>query len=335
VSFPRRSLEHLSLYAHQCVESFHRPDGPHDDAKLLPLVTLRNLKEHHVNRNNLRKAALYGAKIASTDTSHIAVHSAMQRALGFARPPSWEESDSFTPETEKLSDPSQREFIDDPASLSASRAILSLAALDHAVHTITADQHLSPAGRAEMPTPVRINTVKVIAKAGAEVATIGHDVSTREAAFYAAPRLPGGDAQAAHEDVELRDHWRTLPIAKRTPLLEQMQAGNNDRMLAALVRSPIPLEGNDAGLVAGAWRGSVDQRSPKESAALKASRANVDWADSVTRASATYAIRGGGMSKLEMMDAAKGTGGEHLFSDANSIPANTPGQAEAPRAVPV
>jgi hypothetical protein len=285
-----------------------------------------------VNLNNIRKIQLHGAKLVNTNGNHIAIHSAAQRALGFSRPPTWEESDAFTPETANNPDPQAREFADDPVNLSASRAILSLAALDHAVHTTTADQRLSPAGRTEKLTPVRINTVRVIAKAGADVATIGHDVSTREAAFYAAPRLPGGDAQAAHEDVELREHWRTLPIAKRTPLLEQMQAGKNDRMLAALIRSPIPLEGNDAGLIADAWRCSVDQRSPKESAALKSAVANHQWADSVTRAAATYAIRSGGMSKLAMMEAAKGTGGEHLFSDANSIPLDTPGQAQAPHA---
>jgi len=53
-------------------------------------------------------------------------------------------------------------------------------------------------------------------------------------------------------------------------LLEQMGRGESSRLLAALVRSPIPLEGHEAALVNTAWRTSVDKLEPSKATALKA-----------------------------------------------------------------
>lgn len=276
-----------------------------------------------MNRNNLLRCQLYGARLVNADGTHFAVHTATMRPLGFASPPSWEDSTAFTDATAANPAPEAREFIEiDQSALPASRAILSLAKFDHETHEAMNNTRLSPTGRAEALQAPRTAVIATVAKAGGDLEAIGRECATRESAFYAAPKLPANDVQAAFEDRELRDMWRTSPVARRTVLFQQMQAGNNSRMLEALVRSPIPLEGNDAGLIAGAWRGAVDKRSPTESAALKASRANVDWADTVCRASAKYAARAVGLSHAEIAAAAAGSGGEFLFSDTHTIPAS-------------
>jgi hypothetical protein len=272
-----------------------------------------------MNRNNLRKAALYGAKIASTDTSHIAVHSAMQRTLGFARPPSWEESDSFTPETEKLADPSRREFIEaDPVNLSAARSILSLAALDHATHTINTDSRLTPAGRADKLAKPRVNTIKAIATAAADVKAHGATVHTRASAFYAPLKLPAGDTQAASEDRELRDHWKSSPLPKRTVLLGEMQTGQHERLLQALTRSPIQLEKHEASIIQSCWLDTVAKRDPKQHTEVQAALDTHGWADGVVKAAARYARKSVGLSQTEITQAAKDTGGEFMFADDNA-----------------
>lgn len=271
------------------------------------------------NINNWKKVALDGAKLVSGD--HLAIHTEIQRALGYALPPSWSDSTDFTLESAANADPSKRHFKEsDPSCLPAVRSALALTGLDHLIHMANADARLSPAGRVEKLAEPRRAAIKMIATAGGDVAAIGRDVQAREGEFYAPAKVPAGDVAAAFEDRELRDSWRASPTPKRMQMLEQMARGENPRMLESLVRSPIPLEAHEAGLVTSAWRGAVDARMPKEAAELKSSRANVDWADSVVRASAQYARRSSGLSSLEIEQAAQGTGGEHLFNYANTAP---------------
>jgi hypothetical protein len=239
-----------------------------------------------------------------------------QRALGFGRPPSWEESTAFTEATASKTEPSDREFIkSDPTGLPAARAILALTALDHQIHEANTDSRLSPAGRTEKLAAPRVTTIKTIATAGRDIAAHGTTVAQRERDFYKPTPLPSGDVAAASEDRELRDHWKSAPVAKRTQMLSQMQAGQHDRMLGALTRSPIPLDAHEAELVNTAWCDSVAKRDPKQAAALQSSADNHQWADGVVKASAKYASRSSGLSPLEITSAAAGTGGEFLFDN--------------------
>jgi hypothetical protein len=272
-----------------------------------------------MNRLNLMRVQLHGGKLVNS-TDHIALASVSNRSYGFGRPPAWTESDAFTSETAAKLDPAAREFADDPLSLAASRAMLALPALDHTMHQINGDARLSPSGRQEKLAEPRTAAIKAIATAAAAVAAHGQALQTREADFYAPPKLTASDVQAGLEDRELRDSWRTSPTSKRTQMLQQMQAGHNERMLAALVRSPIPLETHEGALVKDAWAATVEKREPKKAGELKAARANQDWADSVVRAAAQYAPRATGLTPAEITAAAKDTGGESIFFN-NGLPA--------------
>jgi hypothetical protein len=272
-----------------------------------------------MNINNLKKVALHGARLVNTDSSHIAVHSALQKPYGFGRPPTIETSDKFTPASESLADPGLREFRDDPANLSAVRSVLALTSLDQQIHVATLDSSLSPSGRQEKLFAPRVAAIKTIAQAGAELTSHGTKLAQRESDFYQPDKLPLGDAQAASEDKELRDHWRSSPTSKRAQMLGQMQSGNHERMLRALTRSPIPLETHEAELVNTLWHGAVDRREPAKAAELQSSRANVDWATSTVRAAATYATRSSGLSGIDITNAAAKTGGEHLFDNTNAV----------------
>ena len=63
-----------------------------------------------MNLNNLRRVQLHGGTLAST-VGHLAIHTS-QRAYGFSRAPSLEESTQFTPETASNPDPQAREFVE-------------------------------------------------------------------------------------------------------------------------------------------------------------------------------------------------------------------------------
>jgi hypothetical protein len=287
-----------------------------------------------MNLNNLKKIQLHGGTLV-TSGGHLAIHT-QARAYGFARPPSIEESTAFTPETANSPDPAQREFIEsDPANLPASRAILSLAALDHATAKLAADPALSNVGRTEALKAPRIDTIKTISKAGADLLPIGEAAHKSASEFYAPLKLPAGDTQAASEDREMRDHWKSSPLPKRTVLLGEMQNGQHERLLGALTRSPIALEKHEASLVQSAWIDTVTKRDPKRAATVQSALDSHDWATSVVKDSAKYATRSSGLSPIEINQAAQDLDAMRLFSGPGTIPASVPGQTDAPRAVPV
>jgi hypothetical protein len=281
-------------------------------ASLFLSLTVKGILK--LNINNLKKVALYGGKLGDSDLGHIAL-TTPSRGYGFGAPPSWEDSTDFTPATAGKASPEDREFVDEPVSLAASRAMLAMLQLDAQVHAVTTDSRLSPAGRMEALKAPRANAIKTIATAGRDIAAHGATVAQRERDFYAPAKLPVGDAVSAHEDGELRAHWRTSPVAQRTKMLAQMQAGENTRMLEALTRSPIPLEAHETELVNTAWREAQAKRDPAKSSALKSARANADWSDGVVKAAARYASRSSGLSPVEIAAAAKDSGGEHLFDN--------------------
>lgn len=269
-----------------------------------------------MNRNNLLKAQLHGARVLTDQ--HIAIHSASNRAYGFGRPPSWEENDTFTPETAAKLDPAAREFVEtDPVNFAAGHAMLALPALDATTHAVNADGRLSPAGRAEKLREPRASAIKTIATAAADVAAHGQALDTRESAFYAPPKLPANDVQAGLEDREARDTWHAMPASARTAALERMTRGEDDRLLEALARNPVRSldDPNEVSMINTAWRAAVDRRAPAKAAELKSARANHDWAHSVVSAAAQYAPRSTTLSPGEITEAARGTGGETIFFD--------------------
>jgi len=271
-----------------------------------------------MNLNNLRKVQLHGAKF-NADGGHVAITTAMARPFGFASPPSVEENDQFTPVTASLTDGPSREFVEsDAASLPAVRSMLALTSLDHQIHNANRDARLSPSGRAEALQEPRLNTIKTIAKAGADLSAHGAKLAQSETDFYKPAKLPLNDVQAASEDRELRDMWRTAPVAKRTVMLGEMGRGEHVRMLEALVRSPVPLEAHEGPMITDMWHAAVNARSPKQSSELKTARKTYEWSDSVVKAAARYARRSTELSSTEIMQAAKDTDAAHLFDD-NSI----------------
>jgi hypothetical protein len=281
-----------------------------------------------MNLNNLKRCQLFGSKLVTTG-GHVAVHTPL-RAYGFSRPVSVEESDQFTPETATNPDPAQREFVEaDPANLPASRAILSLTALDHATAKLNADQRLTATGRAEQLAAPRVNCIKTIAKSGSDLVAVGQTVRKTASEFYAPRKLAVNDAVAAHEDVELRSHWRDAPPPKRSQMLRDIQSGKNDRMLEALTRSPISLEPHEASIVQGAWIDRVAARDPARHAAVQASLDSHLWATSIVKDAATYSRKATGLSPVEIAQAAQACDGAGLFSNANSIPLDVPGQVAA------
>ena len=269
-----------------------------------------------MNLNNLRKVGLFGGKLLNTD-NHIAIQSAAGRAYGFGRPPTLEENDVFTTESERKNNPGEREFRElDPIALPAVRAMLALPALDHHVHAANADASLSLAGRAEKLKEPRAAAIRAIAISAAAVAAQGRERNAREAQFYEPTPLAATDVVEALKDDRLICHYQDQPLAGRMRIIAQIREGQDDRTLLALRRSGINLPANESVLLDGAWRSHVDKREPTQAADLKAALANSAWAEAVIKAATEYAPRASGLSPQEIIETTRGSGAEHLFNGA-------------------
>jgi hypothetical protein len=263
-------------------------------------------------RENLQRNQLNGARVLAT-TGHFALETAMKRALGFANPPTWEHNDRFTPETEAKADPAAREFVEtDPVNLHAGRVIFALTGLDNKTHEVTNNARLSPAGRTDALKEPRVAMIKAITAAAADVAAHGQERNARKDAFYGSTPLASGDMVGALQDRHVIDHYLAQPLSKRMQSIAQMTNGQDGRTLEALVRSPVPLEANEAAMIKGAWHKAVDQRQPAKAAELKAALANQSWAETVIQQAAQYAPRLSGLSPAEFAEAAGS--GAHLFN---------------------
>jgi hypothetical protein len=263
---------------------------------------------------NVLKNQLNRAQVV-TRPGHTAIITAMNRVFVRDDPPTVENDDRFTPETVAKLNPSDRWFVElDAVNQLAAHTTFAVTSLDDKIESVMKDGRLSPAGRTEALKEPRTATIKAITAAAADVAAQGQERNARKEKFYGPTPLPPNDVNEALVDRELRDRHFALPLAKRMQSITQMANGQDDRALAALVRSPVPLEANEAALVRDAWHTHVDKREPAKAAELKTALANHTWAEGEIRKAAQFAIRYSGLSPAEIAKAAAGTGGEYVFS---------------------
>ena len=97
----------------------------------------------------------------------------------------------------------------------------------------------------------------------------------RAQASLAPPRA--ADAIEATEDGEVRAHVRSLAAEAQTALAQTLMDGKDDRILLALMRSPLPLTGVLAEALPEAWRRHVGRSDPDRSRALARGKELSEW----------------------------------------------------------
>lgn len=110
------------------------------------------------------------------------------------------------------------------------------------------------------------------------------DMATFEAAcaaFYAPP--PVADAVEQVRDMEARQWLAAQPEAALPGIAQKMTAGELPALLAAAMRSPVPLPGGIAQVLPAAWRAHLERTAPDRLHAMEAIRERKEWARMVTR----------------------------------------------------
>ena len=84
----------------------------------------------------------------------------------------------------------------------------------------------------------------------------------------------------AVEDREIRDWWARQPLADRAAVLNkvQQQPQDNERLMVALMRSPVPVVADrELQVIRDAWAKMQREANPKEALTISDGRAWTEW----------------------------------------------------------
>lgn len=152
----------------------------------------------------------------------------------------------------------------------------ALAALEQARQRAKDDRNLSDIGRAKVTDPARAAALAAIQEAAADLDELRHAAAVLERQVFGPPVLEPTDAVAAIVDREIRDYLRALPPGDRAASIKEL--GGSSAMLAAVLRSPIPLP-VFSDYAAKLWREVQAVAHPK-AAELSGRQSALAWAES-------------------------------------------------------
>lgn len=117
-----------------------------------------------------------------------------------------------------------------------------------------------------------------------EVEAEAERFAAHERATLAPERVTDPVRQLA--DMEARQWLASVPPADLPALVAKMHAGELAELLAAAMRSPVPLPGGIAQALPAAWRAHLTRTRPDDLRALDARRERLTWLQEVTRQAA-------------------------------------------------
>lgn len=111
---------------------------------------------------------------------------------------------------------------------------------------------------------------------------------TAATAFYAPP--PVADPVEQVRDMEARQWLAAQPEAALPGIVQKMTAGELPALLAAAMRSPVPLPGGIAQALPAAWRAHLERTAPDRLHAMETIRERKEWARMVVRQVASVVV---------------------------------------------
>ena len=151
----------------------------------------------------------------------------------------------------------------------------SLANLADKSSEILNDADLSQQGHEKKLDPLQKDVVLTLARADAQLDLEEAHFDKRERQLY---QVPPAELGHSADDHEIRGWWRFLPTDERPKMLQRMaEEPGHERLMLALLRSPIPQLDHEIKFVTELWRKSRRLDNPGEALAIDAGRANIAW----------------------------------------------------------
>jgi hypothetical protein len=169
----------------------------------------------------------------------------------------------------------------DPHSAYAILVNLALEAyetLADATHSVTTDPTLSKVGRDRKLRPVHDAALRRFSTLRAQMNAQAKVLEESEQRLFAVPGLNPTHAAVAIEDAEIRRWWSAGEPKQRENVLKNPGDVRNERVMMALLRSPIPAA-SDAELrvVNDCWMAAKRHGSPDAAARIDDDRMALEW----------------------------------------------------------
>ncbi|WP_218510614.1 hypothetical protein [Variovorax sp. dw_308] len=144
---------------------------------------------------------------------------------------------------------------------------------------IHGDAMLSPLGKEQKLLPKQKERIEGVSRAWASIENYEQSLDRREAEMLRVPNLDPTHTAMAIEDREMRDWWARQDSDTRTKLLNQIgDEPGHDRMMIALLRSPVPQLDHEVKFVRDVWNRSKRLENLPEAESISSGRAAVEWA---------------------------------------------------------
>lgn len=199
---------------------------------------------------------------------------------GFAPPPRTVRIERFDPATEHLSQSERLAFTKDSSSLIAAAVNRALDRWGGAVAATANNIRLTAPGRAELNVEATSTAITAVGLSFAKLAQIRATQAAQRATLFAVPKA---DAAETIVDVECRQLYRALSNAERSDVFTKFEQAHNQRMMLALLRSPIKLNAQEQELLDAAWASQVAAQKPEAAATLVISESLNAWAIGFTQ----------------------------------------------------
>lgn len=161
------------------------------------------------------------------------------------------------------------------------RALTALATMAETTDQIQSDQRLSEVGKKERIDPVRLEGLSQIAGLSTQVDDFEAHTNQMEAQLHKVPALDPAHHAMALEDREIRDWLRSQAGADRAGVLQRMASDpGQERLLLAILRSPIPQSDHEVELARTAWNRRAAERDPAMALAVEQRRSVIEWSRS-------------------------------------------------------
>lgn len=165
----------------------------------------------------------------------------------------------------------------------AAKAIRAISDRDSRVKKIANDVRLSDAAKKADSEKIVDEVEAKVEGMMAEAKKVIDEFEKFRSSVFAVPALEPTNAVEAINDREVRDFFNTLSTEQRLTHFNEMQAGQHERVLLALMRSPLPLKGSIANSVQVIWDDYVRRTRPDAARSADFRAVHVDWLKTVLK----------------------------------------------------
>jgi hypothetical protein len=162
-----------------------------------------------------------------------------------------------------------------------------LLALNAEGERLQADRRFSTEGRAAELVPLRTKFLDRVGRVQTTASIEAQKAVTAQTRLFQAPQLEPGDIVGRLDDADIRTWFESTSMEQFNIQVQQLSQTEQERIVVALARSPVPGRGRDYGLTI--WSHKIEQDNPQEVARVRLAVEDAKWAGDMLKRMADVA----------------------------------------------